>query len=133
MKVLVLGGGGREHALAWKLSRSPMLTELYCAPGNPGTDRLAKNLAVKAEDAAAVVALAQTHEIDLVVVGPEAPLARGVVDALEAAGVATFGPRRQAARIEGSKAFAKEVMAAAKIPTAEGWIFDDADQAEAHA
>lgn len=132
MKVLVVGGGGREHALAWRISQSPQLTELFCAPGNPGTARIARNLPVKADDPAAVVALAKQHAIDLVVVGPEAPLVAGVADALSAAGVLVFGPSQAAARIEGSKAFAKEIMQQAGIPTAHTAVFEDPQAAEAY-
>jgi phosphoribosylamine--glycine ligase len=133
VKVLVLGSGGREHALAWRLSRSPLLTGLWCAPGNPGTAGLATNVPVKAEEPARVVELARSLGIDLVVVGPEAPLVKGVADALQAAGVAVFGPTAAAAELEGSKAFSKEVMLAAGIPTAAARVFDSASEAEAYA
>jgi phosphoribosylamine--glycine ligase len=133
MKVLLLGSGGREHALAWKLSRSPLLTKLWCAPGNPGTAKLATNVAINAEDPSEVVALARKEQIDLVVVGPEAPLVAGVVDALSAAGIPAFGPIAAAATLEGSKAFAKEVMRAAGIPTAAYEVFEDPAKAEAYA
>lgn len=134
MKVLVLGSGGREHALAWKISQSPLLTSLFCAPGNPGTEGLATNVAVKAEDPAAVVKLAKEKGIDLVVVGPEAPLVAGVADALREAGIAVFGPGAAAANVEGSKAFAKEIMDAAKVPTASFQTFtNDVAGAEAYA
>ncbi|MGQ0504295.1 MAG: phosphoribosylamine--glycine ligase [Myxococcaceae bacterium] len=130
MKVLVLGSGGREHALAWKISMSPKLTELVCAPGNPGTASLARNVAVTAADPEAVLRLVRKLGSDLVVVGPEAPLVAGVADVLVEAGVAVFGPGRAAARLEGSKAFAKEIMAAAGVPTAEYRAFTDPVQAE---
>ena len=133
MRVLLLGSGGREHALAWRLSSSPLLTELWCAPGNPGTAQLCPSVAVRVDDPAAVVTLARRQRIDLVVVGPEAPLVHGVADALEAAGVRVFGPGAAAARLEGSKAFAKEVMAAAGIPAARYRTFDSAGEAEAAA
>lgn len=140
MKVLLLGAGGREHALAWKLLQSPQLTQLLCAPGNPGTARLgarARNVAVAAGSPEAVRALARAERVDLVVVGPEAPLVAGVVDALEADGIACFGPVAAAARLEGSKAFAKEVMAEAGVPTAAFRVFRNTpaelEAAEAHA
>jgi phosphoribosylamine--glycine ligase len=124
MKVLILGSGGREHALAWKLAQSPLVKELLIGPGNPGTERLGRNVVVKADDPAAVVSLAQLLQIDLVVVGPEAPLVAGVADALEKAKVPVFGPVAAAARLEGSKAFAKEIMAEARVPTASFEVFE---------
>lgn len=133
MKVLVLGSGGREHALAWRISQSRELKALWCAPGNPGTAALAENVPVQADDPEAVRALARARGADLVVVGPEAPLVAGVADALRADGVAVFGPSAAAARLEGSKAFAKEVMAAAGIPTAAHRVFQSPAEAEAHA
>src|SRR5262249_11770061 len=119
VKVLLLGSGGREHALAWKLARSPSLTELHCAPGNPGIAHHARCHPVRAEDADGLLALALDLGVDLVVVGPEAPLVSGVADALRRNGVATFGPSAAAAAIECSKGFAKDVMRAAGVPTAE--------------
>ena len=118
MTVLLLGNGGREHALALALSRDPSVVGLHCAPGNPGTAAVATNHAVDATSGPAVVALARELGADLVVIGPEAPLVAGVADALRDAGIATFGPSAQAAVIEGSKQFAKDVMAAAGVPTA---------------
>ncbi|HRL50721.1 MAG TPA: phosphoribosylamine--glycine ligase, partial [Propioniciclava sp.] len=118
MNVLVLGNGGREHALALALSRDPSVVALYCAPGNPGTAAVATNHAVDATSGPAVVALARELGADLVVIGPEAPLVAGVADALRAAGIPAFGPSAEAAVIEGSKQFAKDVMAAAGVPTA---------------
>jgi phosphoribosylamine--glycine ligase len=118
VKVLVVGGGGREHALALALSRDPGVTEVHAAPGNPGTADVATLHAVDPMDGAAVAGLARDVGADLVVVGPEAPLVAGVADAVRAQGIACFGPSAQAARLEGSKAFAKEVMAAAGVPTA---------------
>lgn len=119
MRVLLIGSGGREHALAWKLAQSPLLTELHAAPGNPGIAQLGECHPVRAEDAEGLLDLAHTLPADLVVVGPEAPLVAGVADELRHAGVAVFGPSREAARIEGSKSFAKDVMRAAGIPSAE--------------
>ena len=114
-----MGSGGREHALAWAFARSPLLSELHAAPGNPGIASLGRCHPVRAEDGEGLLALCTTLEIDLVVVGPEAPLVAGVADQLRHAGLAVFGPSEAAARIEGSKTFAKEVMQAAKVPTAQ--------------
>ncbi|MDX6368652.1 MAG: phosphoribosylamine---glycine ligase [Gaiellaceae bacterium] len=119
MKVLLVGSGGREHALAWKLSHAADLQELHAAPGNPGIAALGRCHPVHAEDAEGLLALAGSLEADLVVVGPEAPLVAGVADELRHAGIPVFGPSAAAARIEGSKTFAKDVMRAAGIPTAE--------------
>ena len=119
MKVLLVGSGGREHALAWKLSQSPRLEELHAAPGNPGIAALGRCHPVRAEDGEGLLGLAGSLEADLVVVGPEAPLVAGVADELRHLGVAVFGPSAEAARIEGSKSFAKDVMRAAGVPTAE--------------
>lgn len=118
MRVLVVGSGGREHALAWKLAQSPTLTELHAAPGNPGIADVAECHPIRADDAEAVLGLSRSLEVDLVVVGPELPLVLGLADALRRFGFLVFGPSAAAARIEGSKAFAKEVMAAAGVPTA---------------
>ena len=120
MKVLLVGSGGREHALAWKLSQAPELSELHAAPGNPGIATLGLCHPVHAGDAEGLLALAGALDADLVVVGPEAPLVAGVADELRHAGVPVFGPSRGAARIEGSKSFAKDVMRAAGVPMAEG-------------
>ena len=119
MKVLVVGSGGREHALAWKLAQSPAVEELHAAPGNPGIAKLGECHPIRAEDGESLLALARTLDVDLVVVGPEAPLVAGVADELRRGGVAVFGPGAAAAQIEGSKEFAKEVMHAAGVPTAE--------------
>ena len=118
LRVLVIGSGGREHALALSLSGDPAVSELHVAPGNPGTAQIAVNHAVDPVDGAAVAALASSLGVNLVVVGPEAPLVAGAADSVRAAGMACFGPSRAAAAIEGSKAFAKDVMAAAGVPTA---------------
>ena len=114
-----MGSGGREHALAWKLARSPSLTELHCAPGNPGIAQHGDCHPVRAEDAEGLLGLARELSVDLVVVGPEGPLVAGVADALRKSGVAIFGPSRAAAAIEGSKRFAKDVMRVAGVPTAQ--------------
>lgn len=118
MKVLVIGSGGREHALCWKLSQSPLLTELHAAPGSPGIGRLGTCHPVRVEDVAGIVDLCEDLRIDLAIVGPEAPLVAGLADELRRAGIAVFGPSAAAARIEGSKAFAKDVMTAAGVQTA---------------
>ena len=119
MKVLVVGSGGREHALAWKLAQSPVVEEVHAAPGNPGIAAIGQCHPIRAEDGESLLELARTLSAGLVVVGPEAPLAAGVGDTLRRGGVAVFGPSGAAARIEGSKGFAKEVMRAAGVPTAE--------------
>jgi phosphoribosylamine--glycine ligase len=118
VQVVVVGSGAREHALAWRLARSPLLTELHAAPGNPGIARLGRCHPVRADDGDGLLALAMTLEADLVVIGPEAPLVAGVADELRRNGIAVFGPGAEAARIEGSKSFAKEVMRAAGVPSA---------------
>lgn len=129
MKVLLVGSGGREHALAWKLSQSRKLGELLIAPGNPGTASFGRNVPVSAEDVDGLVGLARGERVDLVVVGPEAPLAAGLADALGQAGIACFGPTRAAARIEASKALAKTLMREAGIPTAQARAFNSSASA----
>jgi phosphoribosylamine--glycine ligase len=119
VKVLLIGSGGREHAIAWKLRQSSSLDELHAAPGNPGIAQVSECHPVRAEDAEGLLDLADDLRVDLVVVGPEGPLVAGVADELRHAGVAVFGPSAEAARIEGSKAFAKDVLSAAGVPTAE--------------
>lgn len=125
MNVLVVGGGAREHAIAWKLRQSPRLTDLFVAPGNAGTAAIAHNLPIKATDIEGIRTAVREHRVDLVVVGPEDPLSRGLVDRLTADGVAAFGPRQGAARIESSKAFAKRLMLEHGIPTAGAAIFSN--------
>ncbi|MDQ3156292.1 MAG: phosphoribosylamine--glycine ligase [Actinomycetota bacterium] len=131
MKTLVIGGGGREHALALALSRDPQVDEVHAAPGNPGIADCATLHHVDPMDGAAVAELAVDLGVDLVVVGPEAPLVAGVADAVRAAGIACFGPSGKAAQLEGSKAFAKQVMAAAEVPTALAHVCDTAAEVEA--
>ena len=131
MKTLVIGPGGREHALALALSRDPSVTEVHCAPGNPGMASFATLHPVAAEDGEEVAELARSLDIDLVVIGPEAPLVAGVADAVREAGISCFGPSREAAALEGSKAFAKEVMAAAGVPTAQARVCQTPDEAAA--
>ncbi len=133
MKVLVVGGGGREHALCWKIAQSPLCETLVCAPGNPGIAKVARLAPVAAEDVEGLVRLAKTEGIDLVVVGPEKPLSLGLADALAAEGILCFGPSREAAQMESSKAFAKGVMERAGIPTAAFGGFEDAAEAKAFA
>ena len=132
MNALVVGSGAREHALAWKLSRSPLVTRLYCAPGNAGTAAIAENVPLAATDVAGLAAWAEAHRIDLTVVGPEDALVAGLADALAARGLTVFGPSAAGARIEGSKSWAKELMARMRIPTARTAAFDDADAARAY-
>ena len=132
MNILVIGGGGREHALVWKIAQSPLVKKIYCAPGNPGIAGLAECVAVKADDIDGLLALAQDKKIDLTVVGPEVALTLGVVDRFQAAGLEIFGPSQAAARIEGSKGFSKDLMAKYGIPTAAYRSFTDRDQAVAY-
>jgi phosphoribosylamine--glycine ligase len=132
VRVLVVGGGGREHALCWALRRDLPSGNLFCAPGNPGTAELANNLPIGSEDLDRLVAAAEAHAIDLVVIGPEAPLAKGLVNRLRAVDRAVCGPTAAAARIEASKAFAKEVMVAAGVPTAPSHTFTELNAALAH-
>ena len=117
MNILLLGSGGREHALAWKIAASPLTTKLWCAPGNAGIAREAECVALDITDHAAVVAFCKASKVDFVVVGPEAPLVAGIVDDLEAAGFRTFGPAKAAAQLEGSKGFTKDLCKAHDIPT----------------
>ena len=126
MRVLLVGGGGREHALAWKIARSPRLERLIAAPGNPGLARHAECVAVKDNAIGDLVALATRESVDLVVVGPELPLSLGLGDRLREAGLAVFGPSQAAARLESSKAFSKDLMARYGIPTARFKTFQDA-------
>jgi phosphoribosylamine--glycine ligase len=132
VKVLLVGGGGREHALAWKLRQSPRVERLLCAPGNGGTAELAENFPVAATDLDGIVELARRERVDLVVVGPDDPLAAGLVDRLQAAGIRAFGPTAAAARFESSKSFAKDFMRRHGIPTARSEKFGDIGAALAH-
>jgi len=130
MNILLLGSGGREHALAWKIAASPLTDKLYCAPGNAGIAREAECVALDPADHAAVIAFAHEKKIDLVVVGPEAPLCAGIVDDLEAVGIKAFGPNKWAARLEGSKGFTKDLCKANNIPTADYHRFKQAEPAK---
>lgn len=131
MKVLVIGSGGREHALVWKISQSPMVDKIYCAPGNAGIGQIAECVAIKAEDLDGLLDFALQNEIGLTVVGPEVPLTMGIVDKFQEKGLKIFGPSGRAAEIEGSKTFAKDLMVKYGIPTAKYGAFTDAAEAKA--
>jgi len=133
MKVLVIGGGAREHAIAWKVSQSAKLTKLYCLPGNPGTAQFATNVELPLSNLHAVALWAADEGIELTIVGPEAPLAAGIVNVFSERGLKIFGPTQEAARLESSKSFAKEVMLKAGVKTAKGQVFTDINQARAYA
>ncbi|MFQ5785125.1 MAG: phosphoribosylamine--glycine ligase [Alphaproteobacteria bacterium] len=132
MKVLVVGSGGREHALCWKLAASPLAEKVYCAPGNAGTAGVAESLPVAADDIEGLVVACRAHDVDFVVIGPEAPLVAGLADRLEAAGIKAFGPSARAAALEGSKGFAKDLCAKYGVPTGAYARFTDATEAKAH-
>ena len=129
MKVLVVGGGGREHALVWKIGQSPKVTKIYCAPGNAGISQQATLVPIKANDLNGLLEFALKEKIDLTVVGPEEPLTKGIVDLFESRGLVIFGPSKRAAEIEGSKAFAKEMMKKYHLPTASYEIFENQGEA----
>ncbi len=129
MKILVIGSGGREHAIVWKLAQDGARPELFCAPGNAGTAALAQNVPIAAEDIQGLLTWAKEHRPDLTVVGPEVPLCLGLVDAFEAEGLRVFGPCKEAARLEGSKVFSKEMMEEADVPTARFCVYDDVERA----
>ena len=131
MKVLLIGSGGREHALAWKLAQSELVTELTCAPGNAGMAEITNTIAIAADDLIGILALVQRDEIDFVIVGPEQPLALGIVDMLQEAGVKVFGPTQAAAQLESSKAFTKDLCDRYNIPTASYGVFTDLKEAKA--
>ena len=130
MKVLIIGSGGREHALAWKISQSPLLTKLYAAPGNAGIAQIAECLNIKADDIPALLDFAKKEKIDLTVVGPEAPLVSGIVDIFQKEGLKIFGPSQAAARLEGSKSFAKDQMHKFGVPTADYEVFGNINEAK---
>ena len=129
MKILVIGSGGREHALVWKLKKSSGVERIFCAPGNAGTAQLAENVAIGASDLSGLARFAKQNRVDLTVVGPDDPLAMGIVDLFDAQGLRVFGPTKSAARLESSKIFAKELMRAQNIPTAKAQTFSDAEAA----
>ncbi len=129
MKVLIVGSGGREHALAWKISQSPLATDILCLPGNAGISENGRCVEASQPGIQGLVEVARREEVDLVVVGPEAELAAGLVDELRAAGIHAFGPSAEAARLESSKSFAKEIMTQAKVPTAAYSIHSDFQEA----
>src|SRR5439155_21755439 len=129
MKILVVGSGGREHALAWKLKQSPHAKRIFCAPGNAGTAEIGENVAISASDLGKLVRFAKENHVDLTVVGPDDPLAAGIVDLFAAEGLRIFGPTKAAERIESSKIFAKELMREHGIPTAQAGTFDRSDDA----
>ncbi|MGH9464762.1 MAG: phosphoribosylamine--glycine ligase, partial [Thermoanaerobaculia bacterium] len=133
MRVLVVGSGGREHALCWKLAQSPLTRALYCAPGNPGTAEVAENVDLAVEDVEGIAGFAAARRIDLTLVGPELPLTLGLADRLATAGLPVFGPRRRASRLEGSKVFAKQFMARHGVPTASFQVVETRAQAAAAA
>ena len=130
MKVLLIGSGGREHALAWKIAQSPMCDKLWAAPGNPGMAECAECVDISVDDTEAIVKFAADNDVKLVVVGPEDPLANGLGDAVRDAGILCFGPVAAGARIEADKAYAKELMRSAAVPTAEARIFTDLAKAK---
>ncbi len=132
MKVLVVGNGGREHALVWKISQSPKVTAIYAAPGNAGIAQVAECAAIKADDIPGLLAFAQSKAVDLTIIGPEGPLSMGIVDEFEKAGLRAFGPSRKAAEIEASKRFSKDLMKKYNIPTAEYGVFTEKTMAEAY-
>ena len=132
MKILVIGSGGREHALVWKLKQSPAVDQIFCAPGNAGTRLIAENVPIPATDLAQLLKFAKENRVDLTVVGPDDPLAMGIVDAFGADKLRIFGPTKSAARLESSKIFAKELMRAQKVPTAEARTFSDSNEALAY-
>ena len=129
MNILIIGGGGREHALAWKIAKSPKTRKLYCAPGNPGIAEVAECVAIDSSDIASLAAFARENAVDLSVVGPEAPLAEGIVDQFEKQGLKIFGPSKKAAELESSKSFAKRLMQRYHIPTAAGKTFSRVESA----
>lgn len=129
MKILVVGGGGREHAIIWKLNQSPKISKIYCAPGNGGISDLAECVDILATDINQMIDFAQREKVELVIVGPDDPLALGMVDAMEQVGIKAFGPSKAAAAIEGSKVFSKDLMKKYGIPTAQYEVFDDYEQA----
>ncbi len=132
MRVLLVGGGGREHAIAWKLAQSKQLTKMYIAPGNPGTAKCGENVAIKANDIEGLVKFGKENKVELVIIGPEKPLAEGIVDEFEGIGIKAFGPLKRAAQLEADKAFSKQIMRSSSVSTAEGRVFDRFEHAKAY-
>ncbi|WP_273758103.1 phosphoribosylamine--glycine ligase [Bartonella sp. AU55XJBT] len=132
MNILLIGSGGREHALAWKIAASPLLKKLYCAPGNPATAEFGENVNLDIDNHPLIIAFCKAHSIDLVIVGPEAPLVAGITDSLNSANICVFGPTQKAAQLEGSKAFTKDLCRKNNIPTASYQCFNDAAKAKAY-
>ncbi|MBB4077137.1 phosphoribosylamine--glycine ligase [Bartonella fuyuanensis] len=132
MNILLIGSGGREHALAWKIAASPLLTKLYCAPGNPATTEFGENINLNIDDHLLVIDFCKTHSIDLVIVGPEAPLVAGITDSLSSANICVFGPTQKAAQLEGSKVFTKDLCRKNNIPTGSYQCFNNAAKAKAY-
>ena len=132
MKILVIGGGGREHALVWKLASSPRVKKIYCAPGNAGIAKMATCVPIKADDIEGLLDLTKKEKIDMTVVGPEAPLTLGIVDVFKRSGMKIFGPTREAAVLEGSKVFAKDFCNRHGIPTAASATFTDIKEARTY-
>ena len=131
MRVLIIGSGGREHALSWKVAQSGKAEKIYCAPGNGGTAQEGENIPLKDSDIAGLVSFAKENAVDFVIPGPELPLTLGVVDAMTQAGIRCFGPSRWCAQLEGSKAFAKDIMQKAGVPTAACGVFTELEAAQA--
>ncbi|NIO11527.1 MAG: phosphoribosylamine--glycine ligase, partial [Deltaproteobacteria bacterium] len=132
MRVLVVGGGGREHSLVWKMGQSPRVAKLFCAPGNAGIAEMAECIDMSVTDLDDLAEFADSNGVDLTVVGPELPLTMGIVDMFEERGLRIFGPRREAAEIEGSKVFCKDLLSKYKVPTARYRAFDNRDEAAAY-
>jgi phosphoribosylamine--glycine ligase len=132
MRILIIGSGGREHALAWKIAQSPRVTKLFCAPGNAGIAELAEGVPIPAMEIDKLAAFASAHKIDLTIVGPEGPLCAGIVDVFHGQGLRVFGPNKRAAQLEGSKVFSKKILLKYNIPTAAAAIFDNPSDARAH-
>ena len=132
MDILIIGSGGREHTLAWKLAQSKLVNKIYAVPGNPGMEDVATCVSGSVEDNTFLVNFAKENNIDMVVVGPEVPLTNGIVDDMEKVGIPSFGPKKLAAQLEGSKSFSKDIMKKYGIPTAKYEVFTEADKAKAY-
>ena len=129
MKILIVGLGGREHALGWKIKQSPLVSKIYFTPGNPGTKKIGENIAIEPTDIKGLLSFAKSKKIDLTVVGPETPLVMGITDVFKKEKLKIFGPSKKASQIEGSKTFSKQLMKKYKIPTAEYYLFNDFNEA----